>query len=166
MKQEETDRKETGDDATRPRMAFLHPNAKGTGCAARFALVPATPEREGGITVALAAQAGGGTTDFDWDGAARVRLDAAEVAKFVRVLRGCDESIDDGKGLFHLTDSGAAVVVRLEHRYEPCCSYLLEVLAVVADGSRRGRRILLSVVEATVLCEAFAGAMHRICFGG
>ena len=116
----------TTNNGNRPALSFYHPNGRGTGAAAKFALHPANAEREGYVEMRLAPQTAGVSRfpAFDWEGHPELgaRLCFADICAFLQVLRGECESIEDGKGLFHCTAS-ANVRICLRHIVEPVCGY-------------------------------------------
>ena len=123
---------------TAPRLracdAYYHANAKGTGSAVKLELHPAHDSTPGSVFVTLAAQltVGGPQNGahvfptFDWKGALKLKLDRTDLSQILQVLRGVQESARDGRGLFHRSATGSALI-RFEHQIEPRPGYLLSV---------------------------------------
>ena len=74
---------------------------------------------------------------FDWRNAVCLKLDLMDLAQILQVLRGVQESLADGKGLFHRSANGSAVI-KFEHRIEPIPGYMLDVSKkpLIGDVSR------------------------------
>lgn len=159
-----------------PEYYMYHPNAKGTGCAIKVSLHPArlTPEGSvaGGVFIKLAAQktVGSRTPErvtfptFDWDNEVAVKLDANDISHFISVLRGMEESVSDGKGLYHRTATHV-IVIRFEHRIEPCSGYLLTVSAKHVAGDNTERTFMFSNHEAIALCQALEQSILYVALG-
>ncbi|MBR4615902.1 MAG: hypothetical protein IKO55_09880 [Kiritimatiellae bacterium] len=158
----------------RPNLCFYHANAKGTGSAVKMNLHPAHDNTDGSIMLTIANQLTIGDrtaqkptfATFDWDNAICVKLDFGDLSLVLQVLRGMQESINDGKGLYHRSHRGATVI-RLTHRIEPSPGYILEVCRKPFDaGEAEGRACFtFSASEALGVCEALTGAMCFVCFG-
>jgi hypothetical protein len=156
----------------RPRYLCCHPNMKGTGASVRFELHPAHDNVEGSIYATFAAQktitscAEGVRipATFDWAGQITVRLSINEVAEMLEVFRGYRERLADGKGMFHHSESGDAVI-KLEHRLEPSPGYLFSVSKKGADGEVRRVGLVLDMRETIVLTEALSSSMLYMAFG-
>lgn len=157
----------------RPNLTFYHPNAKGTGGAIAMNLHPAHDDVGGSIMakvanqMAVADRHGPNPTyaRFDWENAICVKLDFNDLCKILQVFRGECESIDDGRGLYHRSPTGATRIV-LRHLVTPVPGYSLEFYRTRADGAGEANaHLLISPSEATGLCEAIAGSMSVICFG-
>lgn len=164
-----------GYEVTRPKLAFYHPNAKGTGCAIILELYPATNEHEGFILCSFANQMtignpmGANPTypKFDWENGVVVRLRFDDLAHILQVFRGETESILDGKGLFH-KDGNCTDMIQLRHIIDPVCGYQFSVAHIERDARTSGETrftILLSNAEALGLCEAITGSLYLITFG-
>ena len=159
-------------DTERPALAIYHANAKGTGCAARFAVIPAAIGVDGALAVTLAPQLTVGNLHngvfprFDWEGAAiKARLGFDDVCKVLEVLRGVVESIEDGKGLYHRSPAAALRIV-FRHMIEPRPGYMLEFYRRdMATDAESVARIYMGPGEALGLCSAIEGAMAAIAFG-
>lgn len=155
--------------------AYYHANLKGTGSAVRFSLHPAHDFTAGSVFVTLARQltVAGRQPDgsmafatFDWKNSISLKLDRSDLSQILQVLRGMQESIADGKGLFHVSPSGQASI-RFEHRIEPKPSYVLSVLKKgTAPGSEpKNGYFIFDVDEAFVLMLSLEQAMLYVCFG-
>lgn len=101
--------KAEGAVARRPKLAFYHANAKGTGCALKLERRPASAEAEGCFMATIANQMTVGDRRapnpvyprFDWEGAIAFKLGFSDVCKMLQVLRGECESLEDGHGVYH-----------------------------------------------------------------
>ena len=121
--------------------AYIHPNMKGTGSACRLELHPAHDETSGSIFLTLAAQktlgsgqgAGRVLPTFDWENRLVVKLDRSDLSQILQVLRGMQESVRDGKGLFHRS-ARACTVIKFTHQIEPHPGYVLAVSRKSEDG--------------------------------
>ncbi len=157
----------------RPKLAFYHPNAKGTGGALKLELHPAHDDTDGSIWASLANQLTLGEARaavpayprFDWENAVAVKLDFSDLTKMLQVLRGECESLEDGKGLCHRGIRGVAHI-HLRHMTEPRAGYMFEVYRSGTPGAEdRSARVFLRPNEALGLTLAIEGAMSVICFG-
>ena len=156
-----------------PCLAIYHANATNTGSAVKFELHPASNESEGSILARFAAQKTVADRSkeqliyptFDWDGEISVRLDFNDICKIIQVFRGECESIDDGKGLYHISAEHSTKVA-LRHVIEPLNSYSFEAYRAYRDGREDATaRIMLTSAEAMGLCCALENSMAAICFG-
>ena len=99
----------------RPRLALYHANARGTGCAIKMELHPASGAADGGIFCTFATQKTVGYRlgqsptfpTFDWTEAHTVKLAFDDLAKMQQVFRGECESINGDNGIWHFTARGA-----------------------------------------------------------
>ena len=157
----------------RPRLAIYHANAKGTGCAIKMELRPASGATDGGIFCTFAAQKtignrlGANPTfpTFDWDGAITVKLAFDDLTKIQQVFRGECESINGDHGLWHRTAMGNTKIV-LRHIVDPVPGYTFEVLFAPADGGEERRWLfLLQPSEALGISEVISGSMYLVAFG-
>lgn len=155
--------------------AYYHANLKGTGSAVRFALHPAHDYTAGSVFVTLARQltvAGrlpDGTATFatfDWKNGISLKLDRDDISQILQVLRGMQESIADGKGLFHVSATGQASI-HFEHRIEPKPSYMLSVVKKGKDpaSEQKNGYFIFDVNEAFVLMLSLEQALLYVCFG-
>jgi hypothetical protein len=147
------------------KLNLYHPNSKGTGSALSVELVPATINAGGRIVLNLRPQ-NESILKFDEDERIVVRLDVFDVAEFLKVFRGCEESIADGKGLFHRT-TDANFVIKLEHRIEPRPGYLLELSTKEnnPEGLTWRYQFFINPSEAIVLNEIFSSSLVYMAFG-
>ena len=156
----------------RPKLAFYHANARGTGGALQLELHPAHDDTDGSIMATFATQLTIGDRlgavpvypRFDWEGAITVKLDFTDISKMLQVFRGECESIEDGRGLFHKSTRGTTKIV-LAHSVEPKQGYLFEVFRSRRDGTDAHAMIFLSPSEALGLTAAIESSMGVICFG-
>lgn len=147
-------------------MTMYHPNGKGTGSALKLELRPARGDIEGSMLVTLAPQTEAATyPGFDWDKAISAKFDMIDLTQMLMVLRGAQESIADGKGLFHRTAS-ANIVIKFEHRIEPVSGYWIEISSR-QNGEEIARRLgfYMRPVEAYALCSIIEQALLLIAFG-
>lgn len=147
---------------------MYHPNARGTGSAMKLELAPAKGEIDGSMSVTLAPQVSVGSSvtnpGFDWTKSVSVKLTIFELARFIQVLRGMEESIEDGKGLFHRTTT-ANIVVKFEHRIEPIPGYLLDVSEKPYDGDVKRVWFHLRQNEALAILMVIEQSLSMLAFG-
>lgn len=148
------------------KLNLYHPNAKGTGSALSVELVPATINATGRIVLRLRPQKESLSTSFDDSKGIKISLDVFDVAEFLKVFRGCEESIADGKGLFHRT-ADANFVIKLEHRIEPRPGYLLELSTKEnnPEGLMWRLQFFINPSEVIVLSEIFSSSLVYMAFG-
>jgi hypothetical protein len=163
----------TGDcESYRPRLSYYHPNGRGTGGAIQFELHPAHGCTDGSIFATFARQKTVGTCEgsvrtfprFDWANRICVKLDMSDLLQMLQVFRGMQESIADGKGLFHRS-THSNTIVKLEHRIEPQPGYLLEAFRRPLEGEPSSAGVVLTVSEALGLSLAIEQSMDVIAFG-
>lgn len=161
----------------RPRLSYYHANAKGTGSAINFELHPAHWASgacvEGSLFVSFAAQKTVGVRNgaetvfpsFDWKNKITFRLIMSDISQMLMVFRGMQESIADGKGLFHRS-ARYSTVIKFEHRIEPYPGYVLEVYRKSIDGADQQHAFIsFSPAEALGLSLAIEQSMGVIAFG-
>jgi len=158
----------------RPNMCFYHANPKGTGSAVKMNLHPAHDTTDGCVMLTIANQKSIGDRraerptfpTFDWENAICVKLDFNDLTQILQVFRGECESINEGKGLYHVSSRGATSI-RLAHLVEPVSGYMLDICRKANRGDDDGvrARFLFGTAEALGLCEAIAGSLYLICFG-
>lgn len=156
----------------RPSLELRHANAKGTGSALRARLILGEDQESRGILLGLAPQLTVGSrlganpvaATFDVKNAKCAFLGFVEVAQLLQVLRGETESISEGKGIWQMYEDGV-VIVKFEHRVDPCFGYDLQVLSRQEGREEESVHLFLSPAESLGLCEAFAVAMKQIAFG-
>ena len=160
------------DTANRPALAFCHANPRYAGCAVRFELNPAHDSAEGHILLQMAAQKMPDPDAerprlplFDWERPLTVRLALLDICRMVQVLRGKVESIEDGKGIYHVSAAASTKIV-MRHICEPVEAYSLEAYQAFRDGSGdTSAHIMLTRAEALGLCLALESAIGMIAFG-
>lgn len=156
----------------RPQSSYYHANGKGTGSAVRFELHPAHGSTPGSIFVELATQnsvpsstgAQPSFPTFDWEGRICFKLDKTDLSQFLQVFRGVQESIADGKGLFHRSKT-ASTIIRFSHQIEPRPGYVLSVSRRSSDGVDRHGYFVFTPSEAFELSVAIESSMIFIAFG-
>jgi len=157
----------------RPSNTYYHANAKGTGSAIRFELHPAHDEVCGSIFMEIVRQKTVGSyadgsrifPTFDWANKIVVRLDKTDLSQMLQVFRGIQESIQDGKGIFHQTP-GSNTIIRFCHQIEPRPGYLLQVSRKTRTaGEPETAWFNFTPCEALELSCAIEGAMVYVCFG-
>ena len=163
---------QTAPAAYRPRLSYYHPNGRGTGGVVQFELHPAHGSTDGSIFASFARQKTVGAMDgatrtfprFDWANRICVKLDMADLMQMLQVFRGMQESIADGKGLFHRHERGSTVI-KLEHRIEPQPGYLFEAWRRPESGEASRIGVVFTVNEALGLSLAIEQSMDVIAFG-
>ena len=158
--------------ARRARKVFYHPNGKGTGAALQLELHPAHEDIEGSVFLTLAPQKSiGMKTDtdtvhptFDWRNAICLKLGLMDLAQILQVLRGMQESLADGKGLFHRS-AGASAVIKFEHRIEPAAGYLLEASKKPLVGELRRVTFFFRPAEAFACALMLEQSLMYVAFG-
>ena len=157
----------------RPRLAFFHANAKGTGCMMTLELHPAHDYTDGCIMMRVANQMTIGNprgpnptfSKFDTENLMAVKLDFNDLCQMLQVFRGECEALGEGKGLYHQTARWTTKIV-LRHYVEPTSAYSLELYRTPRGGGDEMRaHMVLSPAEALGICEAIAGAMAVVSFG-
>lgn len=158
--------------AYRPKLAFYHPNAKGTGGALELVLHPAHDDVDGCIMARLSSQLTIGDRRgpepvyprFDWEGSITVKLDFNDISKMLQVFRGECETLEDGKGLYHQSTRGTTRI-NLRHQVELSPGYVFECYRTLKNGEEGHAMICLSPHEALGLTAALESSMGVICFG-
>lgn len=157
----------------RPKFSLYHANLKCTGCAVKMELHPATGEKDGFIMASLANQLTVGNmrgerptySTFDWNNAIHVKLDFSDLTKMLEVFRGITESICDGKGLFHTSQSGTTKIA-LKHCVGVESGYSLDVYrSKGGSDASSSAHITLTSNEAYGLALAIEDSLGAICFG-
>lgn len=155
---------------SRPLNTYYHASPKGTGTAIRFELHPAHDYTEGSLFMELAPQKSignpsmGAFPTFDWENKVCVKLDKTDLSQILQVFRGMQESIQDGKGLFHRMP-GSNTVIKFSHQIDPKPGYLLSVSKRMADGQERQGHFFFNPSEAFELSLAIESSMMFITFG-
>ena len=168
----ETIEKTGGTAAYRPRLSYYHANSKGTGSALQMELHPAHDETAGSIFLSIAHQKTAGSREsgnvimpsFDWKNKAVLKLDASDLSQILQVMRGIQESIADGKGLFHRSVN-ATTVIKFEHRIEPRPGYAFDVWKKPHDGEQQHYYFMFDPSEAFFLMLALEQSVGVIAFG-
>ena len=128
------------------RATICHANARGTGSAIRFELeVPAF-------------------ATFDWANKICCKMGLGDLAQMLMVFRGMQESIQDGKGLFHRS-AKANAVIRFAHQIEPKPGYMFSVSCKPFDGELRDAFFVFRPEEAVWFSTALEAAMSVLVFG-
>lgn len=143
--------------ASKPKMIIAHPGCKHTGSRLIVSITPAADEKEGCLTLRLQKQ----VSDYIWDidNEAVIDLNQIDIAKFIAVMRGYEESIDDGKGIWYRTDESYCHAY-FRHKIEPTPGYTLTI-----DNGKGPVSIHLNIYEAISLCEVMQVALYHIVFG-
>jgi len=154
------------------RATICHPNPRGTGSAIRFELHPARGRVSGYLFVELARQksvasfSGAAPTfaTFDWANKIVVKMGINDLAQMVMVFRGMQESIMDGKGLFHRS-AKANAVIKFSHQIEPTPGYLFSASCKQFDGDRKDGFFVFRPEEAVWFSSALEAMMGVLVFG-
>lgn len=157
----------------RPKLTFYKANQKCTGGALQLEVHPAHDDVDGSIMAVFAKQLTVGDRSvtppvfatFDWDNGICVKFDFNDLTKMLEVFRGVKESLEDGKGLFHVSPAGSTRI-SLRHIVEYDGAYAIEVARNLpgASGSKSAH-IVLSSSEAYGLAMAIEDSLGVICFG-
>lgn len=157
----------------RPQLSFYHANAKGTGSALTFELVPACGEIEGCVLAKITSQMTVGDRTgptpvyprFDWGNAIPLKLGFTDLSKMLQVFRGECESLEDGKGVYHRSAKRLTRIC-LRHVLEPFSGYSLEVYCSAQTVQDEGRAAFLFYPhEALGLAAALESSFGVLCFG-
>lgn len=149
---------------------YIHANQKGTGSAVKFALHPANGEIPGAVLCEIAMQStignirGGVFPTFDWVNKIVVKFDRADLVQVLKVLKGRQETIADGHGLFHRT-ARANTIIRFFRQTDPREGYVLSISRKNAEGELRNAWFVFDPDEAFALMLALEQAMLYVCFG-
>ena len=170
--EKENNATQNGAESYRPRLSYYHPNGRGTGGAVQFELHPAHGSTDGSIFAMFARQKTIGGNDgsirtfprFDWANRICVKLDMSDLIQMLQVFRGMQESIAEGKGLFHRS-ARSSTVVKLEHRIEPQPGYVFEAWRKPLEGEPSKVGIVFTCAEALGLSLAIEQSMDVIAFG-
>lgn len=154
------------------RVSIFHPSASGKGSAVRFELHPAHGSTSGYVLCEIARQKTAASAQgevpvfatFDWENKITIKLCLGDLAQFIMVFRGMQESIADGKGLFHRTATSNSVI-RFKHQIEPRPCYLLEVSSQPFDGNLREAYFVFRMEEAVWFSMALEASMGVLVFG-
>ena len=154
------------------RAMICHANSGGTGSAIRFELHPARGKIAGYIFVEMARQKTVASQQgevpafatFDWANKICCKMGLGDIAQMLMVFRGMQESIQDGKGLFHRS-SKANAVIKFAHRIEPKPGYVFSVSCKPFDGELRDAFFIFRPEEAVWLSTALESVMGVLVFG-
>lgn len=155
------------------RASICHPSPSGKGSAIRFELHPARGRVAGHIFVEVARQKSVASVQgevpsfatFDWENKICCKMGLGDLAQMMMVFRGMQESIQDGKGLFHRTAKMNAVI-KFSHQIEPRPGYMLAITASDIGGdNRREAFFMFRPEEAVWFSLALEGAMSALVFG-
>lgn len=158
---------ENGQKNFPPRFYLYHANANNTGSAIRISVAPATPESEGAFFISMAAQStvAGQTPEgvkqfahFDWMNRTTVKFGVSEVAQMLQVIRGCTNSVNGDRGLYH--DSRATTTgITFARVMDPMPGYNLAFSRTSKDGSNQRIRTWFFFREhEAIALEAVMGA--------
>lgn len=156
----------------RPKLTLYHANAKGTGGAVAFELIPARARADGAIMLTAANQMTIGNRQgpnptyprFDWKQKIVVKLDFADLSRMLQVFRGECESLEEGRGLYHETAEFSTRIV-LKHQIDPSPGYSLDLCRKRRSGEEVRTHIFLTTCEGVGLAESIAGSMTFVSFG-
>ncbi len=154
------------------RATICHANARGTGSAIRFELHPARGRVAGHIFVDVARQKSVASMQgevptfatFDWENKICCKMGLGDLAQMLMVFRGMQESIQDGKGLFHRS-AKANTVIKFNHQIEPNPGYLFSVSCKPFDGELRDAFFVFRPEEAVWFSAALETSMSVLAFG-
>ena len=154
------------------RTTICHANSGGTGSAIRFELHPARGKIAGYLFVELARQRTVASQQgempvfatFDWANKICCKMGLGDIAQMLMVFRGMQESIQDGKGLFHRS-AKANAVIKFAHRIEPKPGYVFSVSCKPFDGELRDAFFIFRPEEAVWFSTALESAMGVLVFG-
>ncbi len=153
------------------RLTFYHPNAKGTGAAARFELrlSASAEDRYDCFFLEMARQSAaagaGGPAQFDWAKRATVKLDFADVCELLLVLEGRKERAGgaNGNGIYHQIGE-TTTLIELRRDAERS-GYVLGVSRKTKKGDPVFRaQILLTEAEALGLRCVFQTGLFFLVF--
>ena len=154
------------------RASICHPSPSGKGSAIRFELHPARGHVAGHMFVEVARQKSVASVQgevptfatFDWENKICCKMGLGDLAQMMMVFRGMQESIQDGKGLFHRT-AEANMIVKFTHMIEPCPCYSLEISRKPLDGELDTAHFAFRMEEAIWLSTAIEASMGVLVFG-
>ena len=155
-----------------PKFKLIHPNMKNTGSYVDMSILPANENDSGCMMVTFVPQKTVGTTEngkrvmptFDYEKKVVVKINILEVCQLVDVFEGCQESIDEGKGLFHRSQKGNTII-NLSHKIEPTPGYWMSVKRKPTDGDEQKIGIFLTPTEGRTLSIILKQAMFFMGFG-
>lgn len=149
-------------------MKLYHENRRGTGTAVNIymslgALVFDVARQDPNVERYLPA-GGRFVSSFDWGDSQAFRLNGIEAAQILEVLRGCAESVCDGKGIVQRTGP-RSVNIRFEHVIEPVPGYRFTGI-VKASPKEEGdvREFFFTTSEGFALSVALEGTIKEMFF--
>ena len=125
------------------RASICHPSPSGKGSAIRFELHPARGR---------------------WENKICCKMGLGDLAQMMMVFRGMQESIQDGKGLFHRS-AKANTVIKFSHQIEPRPGYMFSASSKPFDGELRDAYFIFRPEEAVWFSTALEAAMGVLVFG-
>lgn len=152
---------------------YYRANGKGTGSAVKISLHPAHDDVAGSVFATVAMQRSVGSMQgtmpiyptFDWQNGICVKLDRADLSQILQVLRGMQESIQEGRGLFHRSNVGTTVI-RFSHQIDPNPGYLLSLSRKgVNQVETTNAFYFFDMNEAFTLMLALERSILYVCFG-
>lgn len=145
---------------------FCHPNGRGTGTAMHCAVIPAQGGMSGRVDIHIDPQETMEAKDrFRWGEGPHFQLDLLGVEEVLMVLRGYQESIRDGKGLF-LRKGEKAGSLNFDHVVEPTPGYILTIAnRVTPDGETKRLSFHFGVTEGLAFGTALESAMPLVNWG-
>lgn len=157
----------------RPKLTFYRANARCTGGALKLEVHPAHDDVDGSIMATFAKQLTVGNrhvtppvfATFDWENSICVKFDFNDLTKILEVFRGIKESLEDGKGLFHVSPAGTTKI-SLRHLVDLDGAYAFDVSRnKLGSLESKNAHIMLSSNEAYGLAIAIEDSLGVICFG-
>lgn len=150
----------------RTNYTIYHANPKNTGSAIRMSLFPAHEAVQGYILMELASHK---TSDsafpsWDWDHRLMVKLDASDLSHILCVLRGMEESVCEGEGLYHRSMYGSTIV-KFSHHIDPVFGYRMVVSKRMAGEDLKTIEFFFTPKEAFALSLTLEQAMMFVVFG-
>ena len=146
--------------------SIYRPAPSGKGSAISISMFRAVGGVAGHALVEMARQKPvcGETAVFDWGNSITAKLCADDLAQVLMVFCGMQESIDDGKGIYHRTTT-ANTCIRFCHMIEPVPHYALSVRWHPHGGEADEMHFSFRPSEAVWLSAALEAAMGAIVFG-
>ena len=154
------------------KIANCRPNGRGTGCAMRCRMFVAQDKKPGYLMMEVARQKTIGSRQgasvvfptFDWEDGVWIKLGLPDLAQMIMVFRGMQESVMDGKGLFHRSER-ANTIIKFSHQIEPRPGYLLEISTKPLGGEQKSVYFIFTPEDAVNFSIALEGAMPYLMFG-
>lgn len=149
-------------------MKLYHDNTRGTGTAVNIvmslgALVFDVARQDPNVERYLPHD-GRFVSSFDWGDSQPFRLNVIDASKMLQVLRGCAESVNDGKGICHKTHT-SFINVRFTHVVDPVPGYrFVGVVKSSVKDEPDVREFFFTVDEGFALSIALEGAIKEMFF--